>query len=583
MINKTSFLAFLFTGSLMMSSCLLPQAAVSVEAPARATVTMPTKNVNNASATRAPDASMAPCISWINPLVKPRFALLCVHGLGLYSRAYTDFGMRISRRGAAVYAIDVRGFGSWTKAHGHQDVDFNACLQDIKTALQSIKRAHPDLPVFLLGESMGGAIALRAASMYPDLINGLISSVPAGDRFQQKRTDLKVALQLLRGPNKQFDIGKKIINQASTQTVVNAKTGKTEKIVNEKLVHDWEDDPLDRMDLSAKELIQFQRFMNDNYDSAQKINNLPVLFIQGIDDRLVRPDGTWDLFKQLATSNRTLIALPSLHLIFEHAQDVDPDVKQTAYRLVLGWIASQITEEHEDSLAEGSAARAETDPQLATAIQELVQAKYLPASQRLEALVSKNPSNADAHYWLGVAYAKLRRPMLARTQFRTAMKMAHDASAGRRANDYLLEMAETTPNAFGATDKAETAGDSSAVLPAPTGNQINEDHTSTRLPKEMISGITHGKPAVLAFYASWIEQCDKLQTVFSQAQGMFGDSVAFKKVDVTDSTNDDLVKALDVGPLPTIVFLKSDGSVSSTLIGQSSFVNVAQGIAKLLK
>ena len=82
----------------------------------------------------------------------------------------------MAKRGVATYAIDVRGFGSWMKAEGHEEVDFQACLNDVKTALETIHAAHPGLKVFLLGESMGGAIALRAASMYPQLIDGLISS-----------------------------------------------------------------------------------------------------------------------------------------------------------------------------------------------------------------------------------------------------------------------------------------------------------------------------------------------------------------------------------------------------------------------
>jgi hypothetical protein len=36
-------------------------------------------------ATSAADPHSAPCISWVDHLVKPRVCLLCIHGLGLYS------------------------------------------------------------------------------------------------------------------------------------------------------------------------------------------------------------------------------------------------------------------------------------------------------------------------------------------------------------------------------------------------------------------------------------------------------------------------------------------------------------------
>src|SRR5262249_14728021 len=149
--------------------------------------------------------------------------------------------------------------------------------------------ANPGLPFILMGESMGGAIALRFASEHPEMIDGLISSVPAGERFQQKKTDLKVAVEMLKGPNKQFDIGQSIVKQATK---------------NEKLRNDWASDPLDRMDLSPKDLMHFQKFMNENHDAAKSITSLPVLFVQGTRDRLVKPEGTWDLFNQLSTGNK---------------------------------------------------------------------------------------------------------------------------------------------------------------------------------------------------------------------------------------------------------------------------------------
>jgi alpha-beta hydrolase superfamily lysophospholipase len=266
-------------------------------------------------------------MNWVNPLVPPRAALLCIHGLGLNSDAYTNFGKHMARLGIQTYAIDMRGFGSWLKAQGHERLDFNGSLRDIKKALEAIRAANPGLPVFLLGESMGGAIALRACSLYPQQIDGLIASVPAGDRFQQKRTDLDVAVHFLEGPHKQFDIGTKIVDQATK---------------SDRLRQAWESDPLNRMDLSAKDLMQFQSFMNENKEAAKKIEITPVLMVQGTLDKLVKPEGTWDLFEELPSQQKTFVALPSEHLVFEEGQVKSSRYDRRAARLVANWIYSTI-------------------------------------------------------------------------------------------------------------------------------------------------------------------------------------------------------------------------------------------------
>ncbi len=265
-----------------------------------------------------------PCLTWIDPEVEPRAVLLCVHGLGLYNGTYEPFGKRMAKLGIATYAIDMRGFGSWMEAKGRELVDFESALADVKAVLRVIRRAHPGLPVFLLGESMGGAIALQSTAQFPEYIDGLISSVPAGDRFQQKRTALKVAINLLKNPDRPMNVGTGVIEKA------------TEK---PELRESWSKDPLASLNISPRELVQFQAFMNQNHAAAKKIKTTPVLIIQGCRDRLVRPEGTVELYNELATPDRQLMLMPgSEHLVFEEGQFTDDVVDKT-----LGWINSHLT------------------------------------------------------------------------------------------------------------------------------------------------------------------------------------------------------------------------------------------------
>jgi alpha-beta hydrolase superfamily lysophospholipase len=161
----------------------------------------------------------------------------------------------------------------------------------------------------------------------PELVDGLISAVPSGDRFHKTRNELRVALRLVTGRmNKPMEVGSGVINAATDDLAVREA---------------WENDPLNRMALTPKELMQFQKFMNENHDTAKKITNKPVLVIAGFKDKLVKPEGTIELFNEITTPDKLLVVVGSgEHLLFEEAQLTD----QVAW-VVLGWIKAHMENE----------------------------------------------------------------------------------------------------------------------------------------------------------------------------------------------------------------------------------------------
>lgn len=254
-----------------------------------------------------------PCIRWYDEATQPRAVLLCIHGLGLHKGVYEEFGRETAKKGLITYAIDVRGFGSWVTKQKNDLIDFDGTLTDIKRALTEIRKAHPGLPVIVLGESMGGGIGIHAAALYPDLIDGLISSVPSGDRFNSVDNGLKVGVHaILGGFDKPIDIGPMVVGKATKKNDLRER---------------WLNDPLCRTKISPNELMTFQKFMNGNFDSAGMIKQTPVLFIMGSNDKLVRPVATFKLFDSLATPNKDKVMSTSAeHLIFEEGQFTPDDL-----------------------------------------------------------------------------------------------------------------------------------------------------------------------------------------------------------------------------------------------------------------
>ncbi len=245
----------------------------------------------------------APGWVWVDPRVERKAILVCIHGLGLHHRAYESFAKRICKEGITVVSFDVRGFGSFLESKGNETLDMDGCVSDIINVLTELRQDYKGLPLFLLGESMGGALALRVAAKSPELIDGVVCSVPAGQRHKETGTKLKVAFNLVSNKNKELNIGKGVVNRSTSDQFERMR---------------WSDDPNSRLNLSAKELLNFEQFMRQNAEYARKITKSPVIVFQGNQDRLVKREGTYDLFEAVGTQDKTLVLLGDReHLIFE--------------------------------------------------------------------------------------------------------------------------------------------------------------------------------------------------------------------------------------------------------------------------
>lgn len=244
-----------------------------------------------------------PLIGWQVKEGEPKAVLLCIHGLGLNNTSFGTFGKEMSKRGFSVFAIDVRGFGSWQSIQGEETVGFNAAITDLSAVIDHLKVLNPNKPIFLLGESMGGGIALRAAAEFGDTINGVIASVPSAERFQAKRFGFTVAAHFLDGPSRPFNIGDTVAERATT---------------NEEVLKDWTMSSKAKMKMSPKELIKFAVFMRTTVRHCEQIKNTPALLVQGLKDRLVKPEGTYKMFDSISSIDKTmLIDGTAEHLIFE--------------------------------------------------------------------------------------------------------------------------------------------------------------------------------------------------------------------------------------------------------------------------
>lgn len=107
-----------------------------------------------------------------------RFILIAVHGFNDYSNFIKNSAHYFNKHQIAVYAYDQRGFGNAPVKGKWSSTE--AMTQDLKTLIRLIAQKHPDLPIYLLGHSMGGAVVIQAMSgeNHPD-VAGAILAAPA--------------------------------------------------------------------------------------------------------------------------------------------------------------------------------------------------------------------------------------------------------------------------------------------------------------------------------------------------------------------------------------------------------------------
>jgi len=130
----------------------------------------------------ADDGIKLPLRTWLPPAgTSVKAAIIGVHGFNDYSNAFAMPGEAMAKDGIATYAYDQRGFGQ------APDRNFwpgrRTLAEDLATASRYVRARHPGVPLYLLGESMGGAVVIVSATgetgaPRPD-VDGVILAAPA--------------------------------------------------------------------------------------------------------------------------------------------------------------------------------------------------------------------------------------------------------------------------------------------------------------------------------------------------------------------------------------------------------------------
>ena len=123
------------------------------------------------------DGASLPLRHWL-PKTETHAVIIALHGFNDYSRFFDSPGEYFSKLGIACFAYDQRGFGMapqrglWAGGETY--------IKDLQVLARLLKQRYPGRPLYLLGESMGGAIVITAMSRtdMPE-VAGIILAAPA--------------------------------------------------------------------------------------------------------------------------------------------------------------------------------------------------------------------------------------------------------------------------------------------------------------------------------------------------------------------------------------------------------------------
>ncbi|MFO1309170.1 MAG: alpha/beta fold hydrolase [Burkholderiales bacterium] len=258
---------------------------------------------------------------WV-PAGAMRAQVVFVHGLGEHRRArpYVPFYERLAAHGYAVFAFDLRGHGE-SEGPRLYARDFAILEQDVARAVEVAADDAEGRPVFVIGGSLGGLLAIASALAPHESLAGVVAGSPALDASGASPVMRKLLPLLARiAPRVRFDPGLDVLAIARDAAALAA----------------YLDDPLMQVgritpSLAAATLAGIDRVMHRADDVAA-----PLLLLHGLDDRVVPPDGTIALHALAGSRDKTLRTYPGAwhHLFLD-------DVRDEVARDILAWLSAR--------------------------------------------------------------------------------------------------------------------------------------------------------------------------------------------------------------------------------------------------
>jgi alpha-beta hydrolase superfamily lysophospholipase len=235
--------------------------------------------------------------AWLPPDGQPKKAVLInLHGLGDHSGLYPTLASHFPGHGIALYAYDMRGNGRSPGQRAYLR-GWHEYRGDLNAFLDRVRKWEGDLPVFVLGNSLGGLVVLDYALHYPAGLRGVIAAAPPLGELGVPPFLMALGRIMSRlFPRFSLEVGMDLSGLARDPAVVDT-------VLTDPLFHRRGTARLSTEVTAAIRRVQ----------ARAESFSAPLLILHGSADRMVPPDGSRSFFAKLDYSDRQFREYPGAY------------------------------------------------------------------------------------------------------------------------------------------------------------------------------------------------------------------------------------------------------------------------------
>lgn len=281
----------------------------------------------------------APLHLWTDPDNSNKGIIILVHGLSQHAESLDSLARILADEGFFILAIDQRGHGNWhrlsRKSKKGYYCDYKNTVNDLDQLITDLKPQAGGLPIFLLGESIGASVVLRAAVRNPDKVQGIILCSCAGKIIRpQISWLLRDAADSLLKPGKEISIAR----------YQNAYACENKEVVAKSLA-----DYRSRSGFRAREVIGFKKFFSKNSHFVKRLDSsTDLLLLAGAEEKLIKPAEFAKFLATASSQNKSLVLVPNRGHMMIGRTDISPDLKSNVCSWLNKEVSKQVAVRHEE-------------------------------------------------------------------------------------------------------------------------------------------------------------------------------------------------------------------------------------------